>query len=75
MEPSWQTVIFISAVHFAIGSALLGLAQYLSNRIKWRGRVSRALAVWPCIGLGWVFIGSAAFNVLATIVVWLLSFI
>jgi hypothetical protein len=70
---SWGVAI-VGTIQFVIGSGFLWLGQYFSHQIK--RRIGRALLAWPCIGLGWVFISSAAFmifwNMFGPILMWLL---
>ena len=76
MEFDYQTAI-VGTVQFAIGLGFWQLAQYFSRQIK--RPIGRALLSWPCYGIGFVFLSSAAFTILwnmfGPIVLWLLSFV
>jgi hypothetical protein len=60
---------------FVIGMGFHELGKYWSRRIK--GNTTRALLSWPCYGLAFVFISSAAFtifwNMFGPVVLWVFS--
>ena len=74
MELDFQTAI-IGTVQFAIGYGFWRLGQYCSERFK--QPLGRALLSWPCYGLGFIFLASAAFtilwNLIGPIVMWVVG--
>jgi hypothetical protein len=65
----------ITAIHFAIGMGALSLGLFLAGRTK--RPVIRALASWPFYAVAVIFLSSAVFAILASVIVppiaWLLS--
>jgi len=72
MELDYQTAI-VGTVQFAIGMGFGTLGQYCSQRVKWP--MGRALLSWPCYGLAFIFLSSAAltilWNMIGPLVMWL----
>jgi hypothetical protein len=73
---SWGVAI-IGGIFFAAGLGLEELGKYLSRYTK--TRLAQVLLVWPCIGLGYAFMGIAAlmivWNIFDPIIMWLWSLI
>jgi hypothetical protein len=74
MELDYSTAIVVT-VQAAIGYGFWRLAQYGTERIK--QPMGRALLLWPCYGLGFLFLSSAAvtmlWNMVGPIVMWVWS--
>jgi hypothetical protein len=76
MEVDYGTAI-VGTIQFAIGSGFGWLGQELSRRIN--SPVIRVLLSWPCYGLAFLFLTSAAFiilwNMFGPFVLWIFGLV
>jgi uncharacterized membrane protein YfcA len=63
--PSLVTITIISASLLLIGLGFLWLGAYVRDRIK--SKVLRRVISWLCFALGVIFVSSATFNMVVTI--------